>query len=90
LAQFLPDLKSNTSEPADVLTLSKLKAVFDAFAQKREPRTTTIMNRSKNLGNLKCPDSPEGEPRRAGYFETIKFNGAMGQKMQDFMFGEPF
>jgi salicylate hydroxylase len=48
------------------------------------------MNLSKNSGNLKCPDSPEGEQRRAEYFETIKFNGAMGQKMQDFMFGEPF
>jgi salicylate hydroxylase len=48
------------------------------------------MNISKGVGELKCPDSPEGEKRREEYFKTIKFNGAIGQKMQEDWFNQPF
>jgi len=90
LAQFLPDFTAPTTAPADEMTLPKLKAVFDAFAQKRYPRTTKIMTLSKNVGDLKCPNTPEEEQRREAYFQIVKFNGAIGSKMQDELFGEPF
>ncbi|KAE9381867.1 FAD/NAD(P)-binding domain-containing protein [Stipitochalara longipes BDJ] len=91
LGQFLPDLTSSTTpSSADQISSAKLKAVFEAFALKRQPRMTKIMNLSKHVGDLKCPDSPEGEKRRGEYFKTIKFSGAIGQKMQDELFGEPF
>ena len=90
LAQFLPDFTGITAASADELKLLKLKAVFEAFAQKRYPRTTKITTLSKNVGDLKCPGTPEGEQLRAKYFETMKFNGAVGSKMQDELFGGPF
>jgi salicylate hydroxylase len=75
---------------ADPLSSSELKAVFLAFAQKRQPRTAAVMNISRGVGEMKCPTSPEGEKKRDEYFKTLGGNAGAALELQDDWFGQPF
>jgi salicylate hydroxylase len=94
LGQLFPTFTSTTPPAtppsADPLTSSKLKAIFEAFAQKRQPRTASVMNISRGIGELKCPTTPEGEKKRNEYFKAIGANAGATPKLQDDWFSQPF
>jgi salicylate hydroxylase len=72
------------------MSSSELKAFFEAFAQKRQPRTAAIMKISRDVGNLKCHMSPEEIKRRDEYFRETGFIAGSVPTIQDDWFSQPF
>lgn len=94
LAELLPTIGSATSAAASLsaefLNSSNLKVVFNAFAQKRQPRTASVMKISRGVGELKCPASPEAEKKREEFFANMPFNGPIQSSLYDEWFNQPF
>lgn len=94
LAQILPSFEPTTppATPPSVnpMSSSELKPFFEAFAQKRQPRTAAIMKISRDVGDLKCPMSPEEIKRRDEYFKETGFIAGSVPTIQDDWFSQPF
>jgi salicylate hydroxylase len=94
LAQILPSFEP-TTPPATLpsvnpMSSSELKAFFEAFAQKRQPRTAAIMKISRDVGDLKCSMSPDEIKRRDEYFRETDFIAGSVPTIQDDWFSQPF
>jgi salicylate hydroxylase len=94
LAELLPTFASVTppaTPPAsDSLNSFELKAVFETFAKKRQPRTASIMNISRGVGELKCATTAEGQKKRNEYYREVGKNPEPAQKLYDEWFSQPF
>jgi salicylate hydroxylase len=94
LAQMLPTITSETPPATpptvDSMNSSELKAVFEAFAKKRQPRTASIMSISRGVGEMKCPTTAEGEKKRNDYYREVGNNLDAAGKLYDDWFSQPF